>query len=66
MYKSATNATGDGMLQALGMKLLSKEGVELNSGGGALIDLHAIDSSHFDKRIVKIRLLIFSDWVNPG
>lgn len=62
---SATNDAGAGMLQALGMKFLSEEGVELNQGGGPLTDLHAIDCSHFDKRIAESNFLIASDVKNP-
>ncbi len=62
---SATNDAGAGMLQALGMKFLSKEGVELNPGGGALNDLHTMDCSLFDKRIAESYFLIASDVENP-
>ncbi|MCG7336089.1 glycerate kinase [Sporosarcina sp. ACRSM] len=62
---SATNDAGAGMLQALGMKFLSREGVELNPGGGALNELHTMDSSHFDKRIAESHFLIASDVKNP-
>ena len=33
---SATNDGGAGMLKALGMKLLDKDGMELSLGGGSL------------------------------
>lgn len=62
---SATNDAGAGLLQALGMQFLSKEGVELNSGGGALTDLHTIDASQFDQRVEKSHFIIASDVENP-
>lgn len=62
---SATNDAGTGMLQALGMKFLSKDGVELSPGGGALTELYEIDSSHFDKRIAKSSFIIACDVENP-
>jgi glycerate kinase len=62
---SATNDAGAGMLQALGMKFLSKEGEQLNPGGGALTDLYTLDCSQFDKRIAESHFLIASDVENP-
>ena len=62
---SATNDAGAGILQALGMRFLSKEGRELNPGGSALNDLHTMDRSQFDQRIVESHFLIASDVENP-
>lgn len=62
---SATNDGGVGMLQALGMRFVDEDGLELSSGGGSLGDLHAIDMRHFDKRISKSTFLIACDVNNP-
>ncbi|MFJ7935885.1 glycerate kinase [Sporosarcina sp. NPDC096371] len=62
---SATNDGGGGLLQALGMKLLDVNGVELPRGGGSLNELHAIDQSHFDERISRSHFLIACDVENP-
>jgi len=62
---SATNDGGVGMLQALGMRFVDENGVELSSGGGSLGDLHTIDMLHFDKRISESNFLIACDVSNP-
>jgi len=62
---SATNDGGIGMLQALGMRFVDENGVELSRGGGSLGDLHAIDMFHFDKRISESTFLIACDVSNP-
>ena len=62
---SATNDGGIGMLQALGMRFVDENGVELLRGGGSLGDLHAIDMFHFDKRISESTFLIACDVSNP-
>lgn len=62
---SATNDGGAGMLQALGMRLLDADGMEIELGGGALANIASIDSSHFDKRIQSSTFLIASDVDNP-
>ncbi len=62
---SATNDGGAGILQALGMRLLDKDGVELRRGGGSLCDLHEIDLNQFDKRIMECDFLIACDVDNP-
>lgn len=62
---SATNDAGTGMLQALGMKFLNKDGVELSPGGGALTELDKIDCSDFDPRISESSFLIACDVENP-
>ncbi|KXH78353.1 glycerate kinase [Sporosarcina sp. HYO08] len=62
---SATNDAGTGMLQALGMKFLDKEGKELHPGGGSLTELYEIDCSHFDPRIQESHFLIACDVENP-
>jgi glycerate kinase len=62
---SATNDGGVGMLQALGMCFVDKNGVELLRGGGSLGNLHAIDMLHFDERILESNFLIACDVSNP-
>ncbi|MDM5340193.1 glycerate kinase [Fictibacillus enclensis] len=62
---SATNDGGAGMLQALGMKLVDKNGAEIGSGGGELSCLEVIDDTGFDQRIKESTFLIASDVENP-
>ncbi|WP_369788958.1 glycerate kinase [Rouxiella sp. WC2420] len=62
---SATNDGGAGMVQALGVKLLTKEGKQIGFGGGELIKLEKIDISGLDKRIKKCRFEVACDVTNP-
>lgn len=62
---SATNDGGAGILQALGMRLLNKEGIELPKGGGGLEHICSIDSENWDERIADSEFLIASDVKNP-
>lgn len=62
---SATNDAGIGMAQALGIKMLNKEGQEIGFGGGAIAELVTIDTSNMDPRLVKIKLEIACDVDNP-
>lgn len=62
---SATNDGGMGMLSALGMKFKNKEGFEIAQGGGALSQLHEIDCTHFDKRVLASEFIIACDVENP-
>ncbi|SDN04687.1 glycerate kinase [Fictibacillus solisalsi] len=62
---SATNDGGAGMLQALGMKLLDKNGAGIGPGGGELSHLEVIDDTEFDRRIKDSTFLIASDVENP-
>lgn len=62
---SATNDGGAGMLQALGGRLLDKEGNELKPGGGELGKLHTIDLSQLDKRLKEIEVEVACDVSNP-
>jgi glycerate kinase len=62
---SATNDGGAGMLQALGMKLLGADGLELGAGGGNLAGLVTIDDTAFDVRIRESRFVIAGDVRNP-
>ncbi|WP_432363317.1 glycerate kinase [Sporosarcina sp. UB5] len=62
---SATNDGGAGILQALGMRLLDKDGNDLPKGGGGLQYISSIDSGKWDKRISQSEFLIASDVKNP-
>src|SRR5690606_14988091 len=62
---SATNDAGAGVLQALGVRLLDKDGGELRTGGAALADLHqiALDGAHPRLKEVEFELAVDVD--NP-
>jgi glycerate kinase len=62
---SATNDGGTGMLQALGAKLLDKNGDEIGFGGYELSKLDKIDFSNLDKRLKNIKILVACDVTNP-
>lgn len=62
---SATNDGGAGMAQALGIKLLDKNGHEIGSGGGELKNLAEIDISGIDKRLKNCKITAACDVTNP-
>ncbi|MDD7909791.1 glycerate kinase [Pseudovibrio exalbescens] len=62
---SATNDGGLGMAQALGVRMLDDDGVELPAGGGALRSLARIDISGVDPRLAGVRLEVACDVTNP-
>lgn len=62
---SATNDGGAGILQALGIRLLNKDGIELPKGGGGLEHICSIDSGEWDERIAHSKFLVASDVKNP-
>ena len=62
---SATNDGGAGILQALGVRLLDEEGIELSKGGGGLRQICSIDRSNWDDRITESEFIIASDVKNP-
>lgn len=62
---SATNDGGAGMLTALGLRLLDKDGRSLPPGGGALGQLASIDPRGLDSRLANTRIIIASDVDNP-
>jgi glycerate kinase len=62
---SATNDGGAGMAMALGAGLLNAIGDDIMMGGGFLSDLHSIDLSEFDKRIMDCEMIVLSDVQNP-
>jgi glycerate kinase len=62
---SATNDGGGGMAQALGIRLLDKNGKDLPPGGAALASLHRIDMSGLDNLAQNSRFSIACDVSNP-
>lgn len=62
---SATNDGGAGVVQALGGKLLDKDGNELEFGGGELKKLHKIDLTNFDNRLKDVKIEVACDVNNP-
>lgn len=62
---SATNDGGAGVIQALGGKLLDKDGNELGFGGGELGKLHTIDLTNFDRRLNDVIVEVACDVNNP-
>ncbi|MEZ8437420.1 glycerate kinase [Vibrio splendidus] len=62
---SATNDGGAGIVQALGGRLLDRNGQELNRGGGALAELASIDLTGLDSRCADIELIVACDVDNP-
>lgn len=62
---SATNDGGAGMVQALGAKLLDKNGEEIGFGGGELKKVFRIDTKCLDNRLSETKVLIASDVSNP-
>ena len=62
---SATNDGGARMLQALGAKLLDKNGDEIGFGGYELSKLDRIDFSSLDRRLKNIKILVACDVTNP-
>ncbi|WP_110113586.1 glycerate kinase [Bacillus sp. CGMCC 1.16541] len=62
---SATNDGGAGMIQALGGKLLDKNGHQIGFGGGELHKLHTIDLSTIDARLQNVQIDVACDVENP-
>lgn len=62
---SATNDGGAGAIQALGGRLLDKEGNEIGFGGGELNKLASIDLTSFDSRLKAIKVEVACDVNNP-
>lgn len=58
---SATNDGGAGMCQALGVKLLDRNGNEIGFGGGQLDKIDKIDITQMDRRINDTSFTIASD-----
>lgn len=62
---SATNDGGAGMIQALGGKLLDKNGNQIGFGGGELSKLDKIDLSQLDERLKNVKIIVACDVDNP-
>jgi len=62
---SATNDGGAGMVQALGVKLLDREGEEIGFGGGELKKVFRIETKYLDNRLSETKVLVASDVSNP-
>ena len=62
---SATNDAGAGMAQALGAKLLTASGDQIEPGGGSLAELNSIDLSELDPRIAETETVVACDVNNP-
>ncbi len=61
---SATTDGGSGLLRALGIRFLGRDGAELPDGGAALADLDRIDPAGLDARLEEVRLSVASDVTN--
>ena len=62
---SATNDGGAGFGQALGFRLLDREGKEIGPGGLELGRLDRIDSTFRDRRLDGVQIDVMCDVVNP-
>ena len=62
---SATNDGGAGLIQAIGGRMLDKEGKDLLLGGAYLAQLDRIDLVDLDPRLKESRFLIACDVDNP-
>lgn len=62
---SATNDGGAGMLQALGYRLLDKQGHEIARGGAGLSALASIDQTQVDPRLQHCHFKVACDVTNP-
>lgn len=62
---SATNDAGAGLLQALGVRLLDKNGNDLAHGGAALANLTTIDISTMDPALKNVAITAACDVTNP-
>jgi len=56
---------GAGMVQALGAKLLDKDGEEIGFGGGELKNITKISINYLDERLSNTKVLVASDVSNP-
>lgn len=62
---SATNDGGSGMMSALGVRFLDEAGDELPLGGAALANLHTVDCSNIDSRLINVQFTAACDVDNP-
>lgn len=61
---SATTDGGSGLLRALGVRLLGRDG-DLPEGGAGLAMIDRIDASDLDPRLAAVQLVVASDVTNP-
>ena len=61
---SATTDGGSGLLRALGVRFLGRDGSDLPDGGAALAGLERIDPSGLDPRLAQAKLTVASDVTN--
>lgn len=61
---SGINDGGAGMAQALGARLLDRDGQDLPAGGGALVRLSQIDVSNLDPRLREVQIDAAVNWHN--
>ena len=62
---SATNDGGTGMAQALGVRFLDENGLELAMCGAELINIHSVDMSGIDDRLKGVNFIAACDVDNP-
>ncbi|PFG39049.1 glycerate kinase [Georgenia soli] len=62
---SATNDAGTGMLQALGVRFLDEQGLELRPGGADLARLARVDDSGLRINLADVEILLACDVTNP-
>lgn len=62
---SATNDGGSGLLRALGVRFLDRNGKELAPGGLALAELADIDLQGLDSRLQDVQIQVAADVDNP-
>lgn len=62
---SATTDGGSGLLRALGVRFVGRDGADLPDGGAALANLERIDPSGLDPRLANVTLTVASDVTNP-
>lgn len=62
---SVNNDAGAGMAQALGVKFLDDNNIQVAVGGGQLDQIRIIDTASLDKHLKKVEIMIASDVNNP-
>ncbi|MCL2781605.1 MAG: glycerate kinase [Actinomycetia bacterium] len=62
---SACTDGGAGLLQALGARLLDRDGADLPAGGGPLSELARVELGGLDRRLADTRVVSASDVDNP-
>lgn len=62
---SATNDGGVGMLQALGLRLLDKDGQSIGFGGAELANITEIQTAGLDPRLQQVQIEVACDVNNP-